>query len=356
MSGLAPLLSRPVPWLASPGQHDGIVVSTRVRLARNCSGYAFRRRLSRHRQQELVDHLLAAAARLPELRDACHLRLDELDETERQALVERQLASRELANGKHPAGLSVSADQVVSLMANEEDHIRLQVTDAGLHPEANLALAQRIDRALGASLGWAFHDRFGYLTACPTNVGTGMRASAMLHLPALAETGELKAALRGLQSLHMTVRGLHGEGSEPSGHFFQISNQRALGMTEESIAGGITETVDRLVAYERLARQSLLERSRWRLEDKVFRAWGLLTHARALTSEELVGELSWIRMGAACDLLAFRNWAVLDRLFVAGQPAHLQLQHPLASDAPLRDRLRADLVRQALLPVDPAAN
>ncbi len=355
MSRLDALLTRPVPWLASPGQHDGIVVSTRVRLARNCASYAFRRRLSRHRQQELVDHLLGAAARLPELRDAQHLRLDELDETERLALVERQLASRELANGKHPAGLSVSADQVVSLMANEEDHVRLQVTDAGLHPLDNLARAQHIDRQLEAALGWAFHERFGYLTACPTNVGTGLRASVMLHLPALAESGELKAALRGLQSLHMTVRGLHGEGSEPAGHFFQISNQRALGMSEESLASAIAETADRLVAYERLAREALLERSRWRLEDKVFRAWGLLTHARALTSEELTNELSWVRLGAATGILAWHDWPVLDRLFVTCQPAHLQLQNPLACEAPHRDRLRADLVRQALA-ADPATD
>lgn len=356
MSRLATLLTRPAPWLASPGQHDGIVVSTRIRLARNCAGFAFRRKLSRHRQQELVDHLLAAASRLPLLRDALHLRLDELDATERQALVERQLASRELANGKHPAGLTVSADQVVSLMANEEDHVRLQVTDAGLHPEANLALAVSIDQQLEAALGWACHERFGYLTACPTNVGTGLRASAMLHLPALAETGELKAALRGLQSLHMTVRGLHGEGSEPTGHYFQVSNQRALGQSEEAIAAAIAETVDQLVAYERLARQTLLDQSRWRLEDKVFRAWGLLTQARCLTSEELAGELSWVRLGAASGILAFRNWAVLDRLFVTCQPAHLQLQNPLASEAQQRDRLRADLVRQALQGADPTTN
>lgn len=347
MSDLLPLLTGPAVWLASPGPHDGIVVSTRIRLARNCQGFAFRRKLSKQRQRELVDHLMSAVSLLPALLSATHVRLDELDEVGRQALVERQLVSRELANGKHPAGVSVSADQVVSVMANEEDHLRLQVINAGLCVAANLEKAVAIDRELEANLGWAWHERFGYLTACPTNVGTGMRASVMLHLPALAETGELKVALRGLAKLHMTVRGLHGEGSEPTGHYFQVSNQRSLGLTEQAIAEQITETVQRLVTYEQLARQSLFERSRWRLEDKVFRAWGILTHARSLTSEELANEQSWIRLGAATGVLEWRNWQVLDRLFLSCQPAHLQLLHADAEDAMSRDRLRADLVRRA---------
>jgi protein arginine kinase len=206
-----------------------------------------------------------------------------------------------------------------------------------------------VDQALESVLGWAFHERFGYLTACPTNVGTGMRISVMLHLPALAESGEMKAALRGLSKLNITVRGLHGEGSEPSGHFFQISNLRALGMTEQELADLLAETVDHLVGYERATREALLTQTRWKIEDRVFRAWGLLTLARSLTSEELITNLSWVRLGLAVGLLGGVAWTTLDRLFVDGQPAHLQLRHGV-SDAAERDRLRADLVRQALAP------
>lgn len=356
MSRLNDLLARPVPWLSSPGEHDSIVVSTRVRLARNCREFAFRRKLSRHRQQELVHHVLASTSRLPDWQQAHHLFLDELDEVERIALVERQLASRELANGKHPAGLSISADQRISLMANEEDHVRLQVTSSGLCAEANLTQAVLIDQCLEAELGWAFHDRYGYLTACPTNVGTGMRISVMLHLPALAESGELKAALRGLAALHFTVRGAHGEGSEPTGHYFQFSNQRSLGMTEQTLAIEITETAERLVAYERLARQALLNQSRWRLEDKIFRAWGLLSQSRSLTGDEIAAELSWIRLGASTGILPWRNWSVIDQLMVHCQPAHLQLEHTDARDAQHRDRLRATLVREALATPNPSVN
>jgi len=340
------LLAKPAPWLSSPSPHGGIVVSTRIRLARNCSSFHFRRKLGKLRQRELVEQVLGATARVSDLGEASHFRLDDLTELQRQALVERQLVSRELAGGKYPAGVSVSADQCMSVMINEEDHVRLQVMNAGLCAEANLAQAVRLDQTLEQDLGWAFHERFGYLTACPTNVGTGMRASVMMHLPALAESGELKVALRGLGKLNMTVRGLHGEGSEPSGHYFQISNQRALGLTEGQIAQTLAETVVLMVGYEQGARQALLEQSRWRLEDKVFRAWGVLTQARSVTSEELTTELSWIRLGAALGLLEWRNWRVLDQLFLTCQPAHLQLQNPTAVDGRQRDHLRAELVRQ----------
>ncbi|MBA3936909.1 MAG: ATP--guanido phosphotransferase [Planctomycetes bacterium] len=350
------LLARPAAWLDSPGAHGGIAVSSRIRLARNLSSFAFQRKLSKVRQQELVGRLMETTARVTGWKDARQLRLGALTEMERTALVERQLVSRDLANGKHPTGVFISRDEIHSLMFNEEDHVRLQVISAGLCSNANLELAVALDQALEGELGWAWHGQYGYLTACPTNVGTGLRASVMLHLPALAESGELKQVLRGLTKLHMTVRGLHGEGSEPTGHYFQISNTRALGSSERAIVDQLNETVERLIAYEQLARQSLLTTQPWRLEDKVFRAWGLLTHARSLTTEELTEQLSWVRLGVALSLLEWRNWKILDRIFLQCQPAHLQLQHAEAGETEQRDRLRADLVRKWLSSPPASAN
>jgi|ERR1043165_8007209 protein arginine kinase len=349
MSQIAPLLSRPSAWLNSPGSHGSVVISSRVRLARNIDGFAFQRKLSKVRQQELVDHLRTTVDTVARLPGALSLRLDALSELERQALVERQLISRDLASGKKPSGVYISGDEIHSLMFNEEDHLRLQVISAGLCVNANLELAVQLDHALEKSLPWSSHPEYGYLTACPTNVGTGLRASVMLHLPALVETGEFKQVMRSLGKLHMTVRGLHGEGSEPSGHFYQVSNQRALGQSEQQIVDHLNETVERIVAYEQLAREALLTKGRLKLEDKVHRAWGLLTHARSLTSDELTDQLSWVRLGVALRVLPWQNWKMLDRIFLQCQPAHIQLQNADAADVEPRDRLRAELVRKWLM-------
>lgn len=344
MTEVADLVKRPVGWLRSPGTRHGIVVSSRIRLARNSVAHGFQRTLSRTRQQDLVGHLLSRIARATGWTDAWALDMGKLDETERQALAERQLISRELATGKRPSAAYGSADERHALMINEEDHLRLQVIAAGLSLDENLRLAQELDRALDSHIAWAVHPRFGYLSACPTNTGTGLRASVMLHLPALAETQDLKAVLRGLGKLHMTVRGLHGEGSEASGHFYQVSNQRSLGHTEEEFAAEISEAVQAIAGHEELARTALLDHSRWRIEDKVHRAFGLLRSARSLAYEELIDQLSWVRLGTALELLPAR-WEVLDRILVECQPAHLQLVHGAETTPEGRDRTRAALVR-----------
>jgi protein arginine kinase len=356
MSQVAALVARSPAWLDSSGSHGDIVVSSRIRLARNLDGYAFQRKLSKVRQKELVQQIMATAARILAWPEALALSLTGLNDTERRVLVERQLISRDLASGKHPAGVYLSRDEIHSLMVNEEDHVRLQVISTGLCTNANLELAMAVDQALEGEFHWSFHPQFGYLTACPTNAGTGLRASVMLHLPTLAESGQLKQVFRGLSKLHLTVRGLHGEGSEPTGNYYQISNLRALGPSEREIVDQLNETVERIVAYEQLARQTLLADQRWQLEDKAFRAWGLLTQARSLTSEELTDQLSWVQLGATLGLLQWKNQKILDRIFLQCQPAHLQLQHPEAEKAEVRDRLRADLVRQWLATPESGTN
>lgn len=351
MSAIADLAQRPAPWLSSPGEHDGIVLSTRIRLARNLDGWPFMRRLPPARMRALVDRMAEAAGR------SCPgrlLRVDRLGASERQLLLERQLVSRELAGARRATGLWLADDEHLALMLGEEDHLRLQVFAPGLQLERLLVEAVRLDRALERDLPWAFDERLGYLTACHTNVGTGMRASVMLHLPALAETGELKAVLRALDKLHLAVRGRFGEGSEPAGHYYQVSNRRTLGADEPGIVRTVHEAALRVVEAERLARTSLLagDEGRNRLEDRVWRAWALLSHARALTSDELVEHLGWLRVGLALDVLGtgvrVPAWATLDRIFMQCQPAHLQAVHPVAGDAACRDRLRAELVRSWL--------
>lgn len=360
------------PWLMSPGAHRGVVISSRIRLARSWAAYAFHRKLSRKRQQELTDRLLDHLAAVVPAAGAAW-QMQTLTPIERLALVERQVISRDLSAAKRPGGVFLAEPQgtsnhLLAAMVNEEDHLRLQVIGAGLCLQHLLAVAVATDQALEERMEWAVHPQLGYLTACHTNLGTGLRASVMLHLPALAETGELKAVLRALGKLHLAVRGGHGEGTEPTGHTFQISNARSLGGTEQAYVEAIHEAVERVVEAEQIARAALLEKARPRLDDKVFRAWGLLSQARSLATDELAEQLSWLRLGVALDVLGDREWVVatgsapaesggnvahrwrvLDRLAVQCQPAHLQLLNGAVELEPAeRDRLRADLVRKLL--------
>jgi protein arginine kinase len=348
VSDIGDLLPRPCSWLESPGKHGGVAISSRIRLARNMVGYPFQRKMSRAKQQELVGQLAATVAGTVAWDGAMTFAMPELSDIERQALTERQLISRDLAGGKRPSAVHVSGDETCSLMINEEDHVRMQVISPGFAIRENLDLAVTIDQQLEKAIEWAVHPRYGYLCACPTNVGTGLRASVMLHLPALAETQDLRQVLRGLGKLHMTVRGLHGEGSEATGHYYQVSNQRSLGASEPEIVEQIVEVVEKIIAYEQLARQALKENNPWRLEDRVFRGWGILTHARSISNDELTDQLSWVRLGVAMGLIDQRHWQVLDRIFLQCQPAHLQLQHGNAATPETRDRLRAELVRRWL--------
>ncbi len=350
MSQVVGMAARAAPWLGSPGAHEGIVLASRIRLARNLEGWHFARKLPPARSRALVERVAESAARhCP----GSLLRVDRLEPHERQVLVERQLVSRDLAGGKRACGVWLAEDERVALMIGEEDHLRLQAFAAGLALEDLLVRAVGLDCALERDLGFAFDERLGYLTACHSNVGTGLRASVMLHLPALAESGELKAVLRAVDKLHLAVRGRFGEGSDPHGSYYQLSNRRTLGLDEGAIVAAVHAAALRVVEAERLARQSLLAdpAARLRVEDKVARAWAILTRARLLASEELAEHLSWLRLGLALDVLdpgtmsQRPGWATLDRIFLQAQPAHLQALHAEADDSAARDRLRADLVR-----------
>ena len=348
---LAGLAERPCAWM---GDADGIVVSSRIRLARNLSTFRFRRSLDDAGQAALVDHILPAARSALAWADAWSLRTDELEAVERILLHERHLISSELAQGGTPGAALIRADERATVMINEEDHVRLQVLEPGLRPIEALATAVAMDRALEQVLPWAVHPRLGYLSSCPTNLGTGLRASVMLHLPALVETKHLPKVLQAAARLHLAVRGLYGEGSDGSGFFYQVSNQRSLGLDEESVVSRLLEVIRSLIGYEAMARKTLLTQRRPLVEDRVFRALAVLRQARILASGEMVQHLGWLRLGAACGLVGGLTPTAVDRLFVLCHPAHLRLRHPEADDEALRDRLRADCLRQALTEVTPA--
>jgi len=341
------LVDRVFPWLRSPGEHDGIVISSRVRLARNLADRPFKRLLDRGDQQKLINDVMAAIRRVGDWKDSYAWYMEQLSPIERRALLERHLISAELGKGDHPGAVMVSRDEIAALMINEEDHLRIQCLGPGLCIGELLERAVSIDRALEKVCDWAAHERYGYLTSCPTNVGTGMRASAMLHLPLLAETKELARVLRGLGKLSMTARGLYGEGSEASGHLYQISNQRTLGLDEAEIREQLDDVVEDLVAYERLLRRELLGED-LRYEDRVHRAAAILRCARNLTTEELIDQLGWVRLGLAEGMIDDASWDRIDRIFAHAQPAHLQLVDAEAGAARRRDAMRAELVRKLL--------
>src|SRR5438874_10882947 len=279
-------------WLRGTGAESDIVISSRIRLARNLSSFPFTNRASAHQRAEIETMLRDRLAKMDFAPHLAYLNIPTLTPLDRQLLVERQLISRELANTEGPRGVAVAPQENVSIMINEEDHLRLQVMRSGFSLDEAWQDIDRLDDHLESRVSYAFSEEFGYLTACPTNVGTGMRASVMLHLPALVLTKQIEKVFRSLQKINLAVRGLYGEGSRASGDFYQISNQVTLGKSETGILGEIREVIPQIITYERQARQTLLRESRQALHDKVSRAYGTLCSATMMTAEETMDLLS----------------------------------------------------------------
>jgi protein arginine kinase len=329
------------------GAQQAIVLSTRIRLARNLQGHPFPGWAKAAQRAEVATLCLGALGRMPKFRRAHELRMESLSELERAALVERHLVSKELSAGKGGAAL-ISRDQTVSVMVNEEDHLRVQVVKGGWHLRAAWHLAEQFDDALGAALPLAFSDQLGFLTACPTNVGTGLRASAMVHLPGLCLAGHMDKVARALGQDGLAVRGWLGEGSDAAGNVFQISNQQTLGMSEDAILQHLSGWVRNVVEQEENARRKLLATEGERFVDRIARAFGLLRHARLLTSAESMASLSLLRLGCDLGILPEARRATVDRLMIEGQPAHVQLRASAELDSDARDARRAALTREAL--------
>jgi protein arginine kinase len=343
-------------WLRATGPESDIVISSRIRLARNLAAFPFTNRASAYQKAELEGQLRDRVTRLEVEPRLEYISVPVLSQLDRQLLVERQLISRELAAAEGPRGVAVGTLETVSLMINEEDHLRLQVMRSGFALDEAWQDIDHVDDLLEQKVNYAFSEEFGYLTACPTNVGTGMRASVMLHLPALVWTKQIEKVFRALQKINLVVRGLYGEGSRASGDFYQISNQVTLGKSETTILAEIREVIPQIIMYERQARAALVRDNRQALHDRVSRAFGTLCSATMMTSEETMDLLSSVRLGVNLNLLEDINIGTVNELFIHTQPAHLQKLVGSQLDSEERNAARARYLRTRLREAGPHSN
>lgn len=343
------LLAKRLPgWLEGNAPHSDIVISTRVRLARNLCAYPFPNAADNEELEEVVHEVFRVLTPSQLLGDAMFLDMRKLNKPDRKFLVERRLISPPYAETSRPALLVVGEDEYLSVMVNEEDHLRVQSIQPGLNVEEARRLISQLDDELGEQIDYAFTNQFGYLTACPTNTGTGMRVSLFVHLPALAMLEEIETVLGKLAPSEITVRGFYGEGTEVVGNIFQISNQLTLGRTDESIIKRMEEVAEKLTSLEADGRERLLDGHRLRVEDKVFRTLGILQNARMISSLEFLNLLSHLRLGIDVGILKHVDRGLLNALMVTLQPAHLQKMHREAQNDERRDLRRAQLVREKI--------
>jgi len=341
---------QPGAWLLAEGPERDIAICTRARLARNLQGYPFSPRLQDGEAREIYDYVTARLATAVQPEQLAIVDLDSLDELERTVLVERHLISRELAASKRPRGVAVDTAESVAIMINEEDHLRVQVFAPGLQTAEVWQRVERIDDALIRYLPMAWSEEFGFLTSCPTNTGTGLRLSVMLHLPGLVWAEEIDKATHTAQKIHLAVRGLYGEGSRALGDFYQVSNQITLGPSERQIQDDVLLAVGRVVQWEREVRQALLRGgARTRTLDRIFRALGTLERAQILSSEEALGCLSALRFGIEARILNGFAIADVNRALLLSQPGHLQRYTKERLQPEERDQRRAQLLREVLL-------
>jgi protein arginine kinase len=342
-----------VGWLDASGDHADIVLSTRIRLARNVEGYAFTPRARDGERLRVLAQVRDAAQHVRSLAGSVLLRVDELPQGDRALLHERHLVSKELAGLDPNQGLRTGAalflGDAVGMMVNEEDHLRLQALRSGFEVQSAYQAVERLDAELGGRVPYSFHPEFGFLTACPTNTGTGMRASVLIHLPGLVLTKEISKVLAGLQQMGLTYRGLYGEGSEVVGNFFQISNQTTLGRSEEELLDHLTRVVRHVIEREEEARRVLLRDAGYIIEDKLWRAYGTLRYARSLSFDEAMNYLSGVRLAVGLKLITGLSVYTLNKLLIFSQPAHLaNAEGRMLSDAEA-SQARARYVRQALV-------
>ena len=331
-------------WYIGGGEKNEVVVSTRVRLARNLEEYPFPAKLNvagKKQVNELVrDALLGGCDE-----DLSYIEMESLTRAQAISLAERHLVSPEFASSVSGRALLLSEDESVSIMLCEEDHIRLQVMEAGLALDKAYKRADSLDNAVSSKLQLAFDERIGFLTQCPTNLGTAMRASVMLHLPGLGKSGQITKIASTVSKLGLTIRGAYGEGSSPGGDMYQLSNQVTLGISEETALNNLKSIAQQLVAQELAVREQMLQSTVW--EDKIFRALGILSSARLLSADEFMQLASLVRLGAAQGLLDI-SLEKLSELMVDMQPATINAREGKNLEPAQRDELRAKAVREAL--------
>lgn len=333
-------------WITEKGPQNEIVLSSRVRLARNIVNTPFPAYLNTEAANKLTVEIKDAADKKTYAPYKLYT-IDKMPQLEKQILLERHLISPDLVKSSKGAAL-ISEDEMISIMVNEEDHIRIQSILPGLQVIKAWDVANDIDDVLEETLDYSYDEKLGYLTCCPTNVGTGMRASAMIHLPALNMIGNISKILQTVTQIGLTIRGIYGEGTEFLGNLFQISNQITLGLSEEEIVENINAVTSQIVEKEREARNILINNNRTQLEDKVWRSWGLLKNARVMTSQEAMKLLSDIRLGMDLDFISNLSVSLLNEIMIDTQPASIQKSVGEELTPEARDIIRAEIIREKL--------
>jgi protein arginine kinase len=337
-------------WMKGEGPDSDIVISTRLRIARNMRQHPFPL-LATDSQAEEVVKKVADVSKVEAMKNRSPLQLiqmDQLSPLEKRVLVEKHLISPHLAEESRKGAVLLSEDESVSIMVNEEDHIRIQVLLPGFQLNEAWEIGTKIDDVFEKHLTYAFDEKRGYLTSCPTNVGTGIRASVMLHLPALVMTQQINRILQAINQVGLVVRGIYGEGSEALGNLFQLSNQVTLGMSEADILSNLYSVARQIIEQERVARRYLMEHSRVDLEDRIFRSYGILRYARTMESKEASQRLSDVRLGLDLGLIKNVSHQLLNELLVTTQPGFLQHHAGQKLTPEQRDERRARMIRERL--------
>lgn len=345
---LGDLLKHTSEWLRGTGPNSDIVISSRIRMARNLDKLPFPHWGNQKQALESLVKVEEAIKKIDYLKTATVFRLSGLDPVDRQFLVERHLMSREHAQKADNKAVAIDDEEIIAIMINEEDHLRTQVMQSGFNLFEAWNIVNKIDDCLANELPFAFLPEWGYLTACPTNTGTGMRGSVMLHLPALVMTRNIERVLAAIAKLNFATRGLYGEGTQASGNFFQISNQVSLGLSEEEIISNINGLIRQIIEQENQARELMLTKGRAELEDRVNRSFGILKSAHIISSQETIELLSMVRLGSDLGLLKDMERSKINELFIITQPAHLQKLEEKKLSPQERDIRRARLIREKL--------
>ncbi|HPC10828.1 MAG TPA: protein arginine kinase [candidate division Zixibacteria bacterium] len=342
------MVKSPAVWLSGKGEESAAVLSSRVRLARNIAGCKYPPSADSETGTRIVNYVDSTVSRSDLLGRGRYVRAGDISPLDRDFLVERHLISPAFLSGDLPKALYIGSQEQVSIMVNEEDHLRIQALASGLDPRGAYAAAKQYDQEIGRHLEYDYDPDFGFLTACPTNAGTGMRASVLIHLPGLVLTREIDHVIRHITATGLIVRGFYGEGSDVLGNLFQISNQNTLGITEDDILAQIMRVTRDIIEKEAAARRRLVDEASDMIEDKIWRAYGILKHARVLTSEEVMNLLSAVRLGQAMGIIDFLSVAQINDMLLLSQPAHLQRFYGSEMDNNRRDFVRAQMVREKL--------
>ncbi|MDD5432263.1 MAG: protein arginine kinase [Candidatus Omnitrophica bacterium] len=342
------LINHTSEWLKGTGPNSDIVISSRIRLARNLEKFPFPHWANKKQGELSLKAIEDAVNKIDLLKQTTVFKLQELDSVDKQFLVERHVMSLEHAQKSESRAVVVDQDEVIAVMVNEEDHIRMQVMQSGFNLFEAWNIINKLDDSFAKELTFAFLPEWGYLTACPTNTGTGMRGSVMLHLPALVMTRQIDRVLAAISKLSFTTRGLYGEGTQASGNFFQISNQLSLGFKEEELIDNLSGLIRQIIEQENQAREALFSKNKAAMEDRINRSLGILKSAHIISSQETIELLSMVRLGVDSNVIKGIDRRSVNELFIITQPAHLQKIENKKLSSEERDVERAKIIRSKL--------